>query len=86
MSIQTRRGVKNSVLTIFLEDDQLLGKTQRSNFKITQTENQLTWTSKIESPMGALDAVHQVTVEGATMSGTIKAQRRTLDLTGQKRP
>ncbi|MEM1124482.1 MAG: hypothetical protein AAGJ18_28855 [Bacteroidota bacterium] len=85
ISIQTRRGAKKSVLTIVEENGQLRGKTERTNFNITQSGNQLTWTSNIDSPMGTLEALHQVTVDGTTMEGTIKAQRRTLDLVGQKR-
>lgn len=85
VDIETRRGSKSSVMTIYQEDGDLKGKTERSNFTISQDGNRLSWNSTIESPMGSMNASHQVIVNGNSFSGTVSASGRSLDVIGRKR-
>ena len=82
MTIQTRRGNRESELSIFEEDGNYKGKTDRTVFTIVKNGDVLTWTSNVDSPMGKIKAQHRMTVKGNTMNGTVKASGRTLNASG----
>ncbi|MEO0338741.1 MAG: hypothetical protein AAF242_05960 [Bacteroidota bacterium] len=86
LNIQTPRGNNSRVLTITEENGQLKGETNDSNFNIEREKNQLTWTSKIKSPMGGtIEAAHKVFVNDGKLSGSLSAMGRTIEVSGKKR-
>ena len=87
ITTETPRGDRTGTLTITEEDGKLKGKTDNGSFTITQKGNKLSWTSNMDTPMGAMELQNEVEINGDNMSGNVKmssgpAAGRSMKLTG----
>ena len=85
LSINTPRGKRERLLTIFVENGEYKGKDEQEVFVITKTGSKISWISNLETPMGKMKAQYEAEITGKTMNGTIKAAGRTIPLNGVKK-